>query len=525
MQKTVYFLLFLAFSKVIFAQNTLVSNANIFEGEPSIALNPQNPQHLIAAWMGFQFGQKIVIKSAYSTNGGTSWSVPIFQAHLAAGNSSADVSLGFDHLGNAFMCYIDYDNVGFTQGKVVVRKSTDGGQSWGNAVEVINITDCPNKLCIDRPWMVVDQSGNAPLAPIYVTTMNADQPALITPPYNPYVSVSIDGGQTFMNPRYLDTLNFLAGSSIPQPMPTPAIDGNGRFYALYPSYLVAQSPYPRQILAFSDHNGIDLSHQVAYQGLNVGVSNSQFKRAGKLLADEAHAGHLAYCFLSEQNDQSDVYVMETTDAGLTWGTMQRVNQDPIGNNRVQDLVWADFNLSGDLVVTWRDRRNAPADGYSQPSEIYAAVKFYGNPAFTADYPISSTVAAHDSVLEGSGNDFMSVVFYGDTCYAVWGDVRTGTLKIYLNKWNVHTQSGSVHEIPSASNIFLYPNPVGDVMQLTYENPEATKVEVFNELGELVISGKLSIMATFDVSNLPKGSYLLRCSSAGSDQVLRFTKAH
>jgi hypothetical protein len=235
----------LLYSAVI-GQNVLVSSGNYFEGEPSIAINPNNPQHLIAAWMGFQFGQKIVIKSAYSTNGGTTWSAPIFQAHLAPGNSSADVSLGFDHLGNAFMCYIDYDNVGFTQGQVVVRKSTDGGMTWGNAVEVINITDCPNKLCIDRPWMVVDQSGNAPLAPIYVTTMNADQPALISPPYNPYVSVSIDGGQSFMNPRVMDTVNYLAGTSITQPMPTPAIDGTGKFYAVYPSYVVSQSVYPRQ---------------------------------------------------------------------------------------------------------------------------------------------------------------------------------------------------------------------------------------------------------------------------------------
>lgn len=524
MKKTLFFLLILAFSKVAFGQNTLVSNANIFEGEPSITLNPQNPQHLIAAWMGFQFGQKITIKSSVSMNGGTTWSMPIYQPHETAGNSSADVSLGFGPNGDAFMCYIDYDNVGFTQGKIVVRKSSDGGLTWGPAVEAVNISDCPGKLCVDRPWMVIDPSPG-PQTIIYVTSMNADQPALITPPYNPYVTVSIDGGQTFMNPRYLDTLNFLAGSSIPQPMPTPAIDGNGRFYAVYPSYLVAQSPYPRQILAFSDHSGIDMNHQVAYQGVNIGVSNSQFKRAGKLLADEAHAGHLAYCFLTEQNDQSDVYVMETNDAGLTWGAMQRVNQDPIGNNRVQDLVWADFNLSGDLVVTWRDRRNAPADGYSQPSEIYAAVKFYGNPAFTTDYPISSTVAAHDSVLEGSGNDFMSVVFYGDTCYAVWGDVRSGTLKIYLNKWNVHTQSGSIHEVPSASNVLLYPNPVYDVVQLPHENTETTKVEVFNELGQLLFVGAPSENGAFSVAHLPQGNYLLRCSSVGGNQVFRFTKAN
>ena len=223
--KTLLAIFFAMLCSTIFSQNLLISSGTYFEGEPSIAINPSNPQHLIAAWMGYQFGEKIVIKSSFSMNGGTTWSAPISQAHLSPGFSSADVSLGFDHLGNAYMCYVDYDNVGFTQGQVVVRKSTNGGLSWGNAVEAINISDCPNKICIDRPWMVVDQSGNSPLAPIYVTTMNADQPALITPPYNPYLSVSLDGGQSFLNPGIMDTLNYLAGSTIPQPMPTPTIDG------------------------------------------------------------------------------------------------------------------------------------------------------------------------------------------------------------------------------------------------------------------------------------------------------------
>jgi hypothetical protein len=487
--KTLVFFCFCILSSIVIGQNVLVSSDNYFEGEPSIAINPTNPQHLVAAWMGFQFGQKIVIKSAYSTNGGTTWSAPIFQAHLAPGNSSADVSLGFDHLGNAFMCYIDYDNVGFTQGQVVVRKSTDGGMSWGNAVEVINITDCPNKLCIDRPWMVVDQSGNAPLAPIYVTTMNADQPALITPPYNPYVSVSIDGGQSFMNPRVMDTLNYLAGTSITQPMPTPAIDGTGKFYAVYPSYVVSQSVYPRQILASSTNHGTTITHQIVYQGLNVGVSNSLFKRAGKLIADPAHPWHLAYCFLSEQNDQSDVYLMETTDGGGTWGTMQKVNQDPIGNNRVQDLLWGDFNESGDLVITWRDRRNAPNDGYDQASEIFAATKPFGAASVGLDYPISSQAAAHDTILEGSGNDFMSVVYAGDTCYAVWGDVRSGTLKIYLNKWNALTQQNSISVISEEYGLLTYPNPTSNLLffKHTFSAPielrimNAQGVEVFKEV--------------------------------------------
>jgi beta-xylosidase len=103
------------------AQNILVSSGNIFEGEPYLAVNPQNEQHLVAAWMGFQFNQKIVIKSVVSLDGGSTWSAPVWQAHQQTGNSSADVSLGFDLNGNLYMAYIDYDNVNFANGAVICR--------------------------------------------------------------------------------------------------------------------------------------------------------------------------------------------------------------------------------------------------------------------------------------------------------------------------------------------------------------------------------------------------------------------
>ena len=114
------------FSFQFFAQNTLVSQGTTFEGEPYLAVNPQNQQHLVAAWMGFQVNNKVVIKSSVSTNGGITWTTPTWQPHIVSTYSSADVSVKFDNNGNVFLNYIDYDNELFTAGQVVVRKSADG---------------------------------------------------------------------------------------------------------------------------------------------------------------------------------------------------------------------------------------------------------------------------------------------------------------------------------------------------------------------------------------------------------------
>lgn len=507
------------YSNLSFAQGNLqISTGAIFEGEPFIVCNPNNGQHLISAWMGFQLNQKITIKSSVSFNGGTSWSTPIFQSHLQNGYSSADVSLGFGLNGSVFMCYIDYDNVTFASGQIVVRKSTDGGLTWGSPVEAVNVTDCPSQLCIDRPWMVVDHlnSGN-----IYVTSMNADQPALVTPPYHPYLTISSDGGQTFGTPKCLDTLNYLAGNTISQPTASPTLDGNGNFYGIYPSYLLSQSPWPQQVLASTQNGGISTQHHVIYQGTQIGVSQP-LKRAGKLCADQAHAGHIAYVFLSQQNDQSDVYMMETFDGGTQWTPMTRVNQDPVNVPRVQDLVWADFNESGDLLICWRDRRNASADGYNQASEIFAASKIYGNSSFGLDYALSSQAAAHDTILEGSGNDFMSVCFQGDTAYAVWGDVRSGNLKIYLNKWNVLTQAGTSHVITDEEQLYLYPNPVENKLTLPDILLNA-KWGIYNERGELVLQSGPHFEKTMHLDFLKPGSYYLESKLGSKIYKAHFTK--
>ena len=108
-----YFLLGLAFFLFgwLNGQNVLVSAGNIFEGEPYLAINPTNPQHMVAAWMGYQWNQKIVIKNAVSFDGALSWSTPTWQAHQQSGNTSADVSLAFNAQGELFMSYVDYDNI------------------------------------------------------------------------------------------------------------------------------------------------------------------------------------------------------------------------------------------------------------------------------------------------------------------------------------------------------------------------------------------------------------------------------
>lgn len=493
-----------------FGQNVNVSGVNIFDGEPYLAIDPGNPQHLVAAWMGAQLGQKVTIKSAYSNDGGLTWSTPIWQPHQVVNNSSADVSLGYDLNGNLYMAYIDYDNDNFTNGGVFVRKSVDGGQTWGAAVEAISTVDCPNKLCVDRPWMVIDRSGGPLDGTIYVTSMNADQPTMVIPPYNPFLSVSSDNGATFATPRYMDTLNFYAGSTINQPMPSPTVTSNGTFMAIYPSYEpLAQGPFAHLYIAKSTTAGVDIDHINAYTGTGNTISDPYLKKGSLFKSNPANASHLAYFFLKETSGDVDIYFMESFNGGTTWSSQQRINQGPVGSGKLQDLVWADFDLDGDLAVCWRDRRNTASTGYAVPTEIYCAVRYKDSTNFSLDFAITDNQVAHDIILEGKGNDFMNVQFLNDTVYAVWGDVRTGNLSIYLNKVSVATGVSSITTIAKESivNPLVYPNPASESIRLT-QDFKSHRYIVFDQTGRPVLKGRKFPEEGLDIRKLATGTYTL-----------------
>src|SRR6266849_1787459 len=97
-----------------------------FFTEPSIAVNPANPQQVVAA---FQDNAHI----AYSIDAGRHW-------HLADGieppnyRVSGDVSVTYDNKGRAYICYIAFDKLGTfnywghnsSRNGIYVRRSLDG---------------------------------------------------------------------------------------------------------------------------------------------------------------------------------------------------------------------------------------------------------------------------------------------------------------------------------------------------------------------------------------------------------------
>ena len=510
MKRFIVFITVLFFANLLSGQNQNISQGFVFDGEPYLSIDPDNSQHMVVAWMSWTLFSDIVIKTKVTLDGGNSWSDAVALQHVNSEFKSADASIEFDSNGNVFITYIDfsgYDVIPF-DGGIYISKSTDGGFSWSTPVEVINNDADPGKRAIDRPWISIDRSGGPNNGNIYVTSMNAKEATIGS---NPYLTLSADGGNSFEPWRYLDTTDWLAGFIVSQPMPTPALSSTGVFHAVYPSFVLSQSLMGQFIIASSVDGGNSLTHHSVLTS-ETDANDPLAKRGYLLRTDPTNDEHLVFIYLDKPITDLDVYMTESFNEGVTWSEGIRINDDPIGNKRMQDLLWADFDDDGDLVISWRDRRNGNDSTYTTASEIWGAVRLKNGDAFLPNFQITDELVPYDSILGFSGNDFMCIKLANDTLNAVWGDARNGKLNIWYQRSSLDGVIISVKQIASESYpvVNVFPNPVKS--ELTVKGFNLEKVIINNQKGKEIAVFQNNRNAEnwkLNLSAFSKGIYILK----------------
>ncbi|MGJ8665775.1 MAG: T9SS type A sorting domain-containing protein [Patiriisocius sp.] len=506
------FVLTLFFYVSFYSQNSNISEGNVFEGEPYIVIDPADENHIIIAWMGWGgISNRVVIKTKTSFDGGLTWSDTNQLMHADSGYNSADCSIDFDSDGNIYISFIDSDGTGTAQldGGIYLCKSTDGGLTFEAPIEVLNNNADPERLPIDRPWITIDRSTSSSQGTIYITSMNASN---AMPEYHPYVSVSVDGGATFEF-KEIDGPGWLSGE-VAQPMPTPSISSNGIFNAIYPSFLQSQSVLSQYIIASSANGGNNFTYSQVFQGLP--LSSEPLAKKGYILrTNPANQNDMVFVYLSSTNGDFDVMARQTFDAGATWTSEIRVNDDPISNDRMQDLVWADYASSGDLIISWRDRRNADDSGYETQSEIWAAYKPQGSANFEQNFQITDQLVVYDDVLAAAGNDFMSIQLEGEIVHTVWGDPRNGTLNIWYAKLQTDGTILGIQEIVKEEipEIIMYPNPAEDFVSVDFGN--LTYIQIFDSKSTIIYEAEVSEESKtmkLAIDELATGTYFLVCKT-------------
>lgn len=133
-----------SFLPIFLNVNTIENEVNEsykMQNESSIAINPQNPNNLIASAVDYRDGSSTWIY--VSNNGGLTWQNINLGKPLAGWQSTNDPSVAFNNDGIGYLVYGGFGKIDNTQTQLVgengvfIARSTDQGKSWKAHIPVI----------------------------------------------------------------------------------------------------------------------------------------------------------------------------------------------------------------------------------------------------------------------------------------------------------------------------------------------------------------------------------------------------
>ena len=375
--------------------------------EPSIAVNPKDPQQLVVAW-------QINASAAYSADGGQTWTIAEGTAPKNY-RVSGDVSVTFDSAGHALLCYIAFDKLGTSQywargatrNGIFVRRSLDGGKTWEpKAAAVIAHDSTPGIPFEDKPYIVADTTGPHP-GNLYIgwTQFTLSASDLV-------FSRSTDGGQSWSNPIKLSSVPGLPRDD------NGALEGfdgvvgpDGTLYTIW-------NDRDGIMMAISHDGGQSFSkdrHIIpagpAYFGIT-GVSRSNgFPQIGMDPGSGKKGGNLYVSWSDYVNGDVDVFVSSSADHGHTWSAPVRVNNDPIHNGNDQFFQWMAVDpQSGAVNLVFYDRR-----GNNDGTTVTLARSTDSGKTFT-NYAWDNEAFSADGDFLG---DYLAITAFGNKVFAAW----------------------------------------------------------------------------------------------------------
>jgi hypothetical protein len=514
-----FLILFSFWLSCSFAQTNInISNLAGWDTEPSIAINPNNPDNLIAGWMKLS-GFTLSIGTSYSMDGGSTWSTPSVMPHLHPGFTMADVSLTFSNGGTAYMSYID-SHTSQDSGFVMVTKSVNGGATWSAPVKVVNSNEAPD-FPIDRPWIAIDNSTGPYAGRLYIVSKSVEAGAL---PHHIWMKSSSDDGSTWSALKMMD--DSIPSNLITNSMGVPAIGADGNVYVAYLSYNPPQTPYPRVICMKSTDGGDSFIPKViAIPVAGSGITDTLYQGSYVLSANPVFPNSLVFTFTDQRNGDPDILSVHSSNAGNSWNlTPVRVNSDAVGNGVGQDMCGAGFSVTGKYAVAWRDRRNTGGTS-SSPFEVYASVSTDGGITFTPDRDLSSAPSPFINIQKG--NDFIGVSVMDNYVFTDWCDLRSGNTDVFVSKTSMSVFTGIAEEVLNEDvKMTLYPNPTSGnaTLKLFLRAPQYLTIDIADINGNVVktitsqqFNGQ-EPSVYIETSGLSAGSYLVRVQSGGDNVI-------
>ncbi len=394
------------------AQIVTITPPGMTGTEPTIAVNPGNPDQVVAA---------APRDAAFSIDGGRTFTA----VHAIADKTITlgDVSLAFDDKGSVFLSYLSIQKNGlpgyWAHGAggngIWVLRSPDGGRTWDPAPTPIKVWrgDEPDRQLEDMPRIWSDTAPRSPhRGNLYLAWIEWQLTQSVI-----LFSRSTDGGRNWSKPMRISTRAGLPSDdngAVVGPIGTVGADGTqyvvwneglnitlavskdgGRTFAPSRPIVDVAAPY------FGGAGGIPgLSRAMGFP--QVGVDPRR---------DTLYVSWSDY-----RNGDVDVFIASSADHGRTWTKPSRVNDDPVHDGCDQFLQWMAVDpVDGSVNVQFYDRRQ---DATNRRSQVTLARSTDGGRTFR-NYAWSRAEFEGSNMFLG---DYEWLTAYGGRVYGVWTEI-------------------------------------------------------------------------------------------------------
>jgi len=409
--------------------NVDASNETGPQSETSIAINPSNPSQIVA---GANEIDRLPMRALFSGDGGKTWGgvdLPLPPPRTNNGfDFGSDPGIAWDTKGNVYYSWIVvfFSSGGAINGtSMAVSRSSDAGQTWMNTYFV---PETGTAQFDDKPMIAVDTNLRSPFRDtIYAAwdhTSNVNgKPSSTT---GIVVTHSSDGGVTFSGQAFASsTASGPKGDIGADPFVAP--DGT-----LHVAWQDFQSSRLTESSSRDGGNTFGPSHvisptQVAFD-IAVPAQNSRrallYPACGADASKGPNRGTL-YCSWMDGtlSGGTNVFVARSTDAGRTWTSPVKVNDDSVLADHFNQWLAVD-PADGSVNVSWNDTRNDPT---RVSTDIFYGRSIDGGVSFSPNVQVTTAPTNETCCGADLGNqygDYEGIAALGGSIHPVWTDRRT-----------------------------------------------------------------------------------------------------
>ena len=469
--------------------------------EPSIALNRTNPNNIVIGANNTY---------CFSTfDGGNTWIVNKMYSSMGVWG---DPSLTFDSNGSLFFAHLSGEPPisGRWGDRIVIQKSTNGGLSWNDGA----YTGLNRPKFEDKDWISSDLTSSIYKNNLYVAWTEFDKLFDPNPAYKSRIlfSRSTNEGETWSSPIEISDIE---GDCLDDDNTTegavPAIGPDGEIYIAWagPQGIVFDRSFDGGI-TFGDD--IFVSDLVGGWGWGYQINGIYGNGLPQTICDVSNSPYRGtiYILWSDQRNgviNTDIFLKKSTDKGLTWSVIKKVNDDNSG--RPQFFPWICIDpITGIIYIVYYDRRNT----IGAMTEVYMARSADGGDTFI-NYLVSES--AFETNTQTFIGDYINIIAYNGKIYPVWTRSDLFGRSIILANIDESILEVKKNETIRSYQLYQnYPNPFNPTTKIVYQTPTLSYVslKVYDLLGREVAvlvneekpAGEYEV--NFDASNLPTGIY-------------------